>query len=251
MLLSITEKCRMGCTHCMDDAKADCNKFMSYDVFKRAIEFNFQYDKTLTITGGEPTEHPDFWKLMYTVAHKMKSDEITTVTTNGMNLNNNDIPIIKELNSICKGHILWQVSSIPEYYPLKVDLNKKIFQMEEFVIATEIERLYPLGRAKDHSEWDFSKVKGTKCFNIRSFIRSTGDFGLSIKHLRSMFKFCTPQISYDGHIKLGESTLCPNVAHIDDDEMHIVMKCCSFKCQGCKEILDKLPQIARNAIGEE
>ena len=52
MLLSITEKCRMGCSHCMDDARADCDKFMTRKMFKRAVDFNFTYDPTLTITGG-------------------------------------------------------------------------------------------------------------------------------------------------------------------------------------------------------
>jgi len=251
MLLSITEKCRMGCTHCMDDAKADCDKFITDSMFKKAVEFNYKYDKTLTVTGGEPTEHPDFWKLMYLLAHKMKSNEVATVVTNGMNLDNNDIIKINDLNMICKGHILWQVTSVPEYYPYKIDLSKEIFHLKTFTIANEIEALYPIGRAKNHPEWDFSKVKATKCFNIRSLIRSTGDFAFSIRQLREIFKFCTPQISYDGHIKLGESTLCPNVAHIEDDEMTIIMRCCSFKCKGCKEIVDRLPQKYKNAIGEE
>lgn len=40
MLLSITEKCRMGCSHCMDDARPDCDKFMTKEMFEKAIEFN-------------------------------------------------------------------------------------------------------------------------------------------------------------------------------------------------------------------
>ena len=65
-----------------------------------------------------------------------------------------------------------------------------------------------------------------------------------------MFKFCTPQIGYDGSIKVGESTLCPPVSHIDKSIDEIEKDIINFKCSGCKEINDKLPDIYRQAIGE-
>lgn len=86
MLLSITEKCRMGCSHCMDDARADCDKFMTKEMFEKAVDFNFKYDKTIGITGGEPTEHPLFWEFMDIVVDKAPDPCAITIMTNGMNL---------------------------------------------------------------------------------------------------------------------------------------------------------------------
>ena len=109
--------------------------------------------------------------------------------------------------------------------------------------------MYPQGRAKD-KDYDFSKTKGTKCFNIRSISRQKG-FQFAILSLRMMLKFCTPQIGYDGSIKLGESTLCPPASHIDKSIDDINNDIKNFRCKGCKEILERLPENYRNAIGEE
>lgn len=38
MIISITESCHMGCSHCMDDAKP-CEKHMSMRTFQDAISF--------------------------------------------------------------------------------------------------------------------------------------------------------------------------------------------------------------------
>lgn len=249
MLLSITEKCRMGCSHCMDDARADCDKFMTRKMFKRAVDFNFTYDPTLTITGGEPTEHPQFWELLKIVADRMNTKQVCSITTNGMNLSDADIDRIVELRK-SKGTFLWQVSAIPLYYPIKIDLNQNVFKLPDFTIATEIEKLVPRGRAADHKDWNFN-AKAPQCFNLRSFIHSTKNLPMSIVSLRSRGKFCTPQIAYDGSVKVGESTLCPAVAHINDSENEIVRKICNFRCSGCDILLKKLPDNYRHAIGEE
>ena len=59
MLIKITRKCRMGCSHCLDDAKP-VEEYMSFDVFKRVIEFISEHPYTqIIISGGEPTEHYD------------------------------------------------------------------------------------------------------------------------------------------------------------------------------------------------
>ena len=39
MIISITEKCRMGCSHCIDDARPDSDKFMTLETFKKALAF--------------------------------------------------------------------------------------------------------------------------------------------------------------------------------------------------------------------
>lgn len=252
MLVSITEKCRMGCSHCMDDAKPDCENHMSMEMFKKAIDFNFKYDRTITITGGEPTENPLFWDMMNVLAEKMTSHQLATVTTNGMNFSNDDIDKIISIRNKCAGKILYQVSAIRPYYPIHIDERLDIFKLDEFFIAKKLEKLEPRGRATSHKNWIFTS-KAPQCFNFRSFIRNTHNFSDSIRGLRSLLKFCTPQIAYDGSIKCGESCLCPPVAHIDENIDIITDKISKFSCAcpDCHMILDKLPLNYREAIGEK
>lgn len=253
MVISITEKCRMGCTHCMDDARADSDKFMTKETFIKALRFNLKYDRSITITGGEPTEHPQFWEFMGIVADELKFNQIASICSNGMNFTDDDIPKVEYLKENCKGIILYQISSIKPYYPIFIDLDQKIFKRKDFVVCRKLEKLDEMGRAAQHKNWIFTS-KAPTCFNIRSIIRSTKDFPMAVSLLRSQNKFCTPQIAYDGSIKVGESTLCPPVAHIDDSLSVIADKIDKFRCntcQGCINVLKKLPPIYREAIGEE
>jgi MoaA/NifB/PqqE/SkfB family radical SAM enzyme len=238
----------------MDDARADCDKFMTEDMFRKVIDFNLKYDPTITITGGEPTENPNFWKFMDIVADKIskRPSIFVTVCTNGMNFTNEDIPKMRDLRNKAgsKNYIYYQVTHVPKYYPIPIDLSLDVFKEPTVTIAEQIEYLQYAGRAKNHPEWKFFQPSGPKCFNIRSMIRNGMIFQDTISQLRSMGKFCTPQISYDGHIKVGEATLCPDVAHITDSDSLILRKIRSFTGSGCSHITDHMPTMYRDAIGE-
>ena len=255
MLISITEKCRMNCPHCMDDARSDSSKFMSFDTFKKAVEFNDRYDISTTITGGEPTEHPEFWDFLRYCIDAKDSDHLITVVTNGMNLETDPLADtrINDLANI-KPHVFvkFQVTNVPDLYPIKIDLHKRVFRNKNVVVCTDINEIYmyPQGRALN-KDYDFSNTKAPKCFNIRSSIRATGSIYESVCVLRRRMKFCTPQIAYDGSIKVGESTLCPRVSHIDNDENKIIDDINNFRCSSCKIAFDKLDSFHRHAIGEE
>ncbi len=252
MLICITEKCRMGCSHCMDDARADSDKFMTKETFEKAIEFNSRYDDSFMITGGEPTEHPDFWDFMDILVSKMSSKQFVVVLTNGMNFSDKDIDKVIALREKCKGLMLFQVSSIKPYYPIHVNLDQEIFKLKDFKIVKSLKKLEPMGRAAQHKNWIFNS-KSPTCFNVRSIARSTGNFRKTIYLLRSWLKFCTPSISYDGMIKMGESNLCPPVASINDTEEEIIKKIMNFTCNhsDCLEEIKKLPIQYRQAIGEK
>ena len=53
MMIKITEKCSMGCTHCMNDASKS-GKHMSFDVFKDVIAFQKKYGTSFVILRGMP-----------------------------------------------------------------------------------------------------------------------------------------------------------------------------------------------------
>ena len=87
MLLKITEKCSINCTHCMNRATAD-GEHMTKQTFDDALDFLLDNNAcdVVTITGGEPTEHPEFSKLMWKLISKMEYEErpcIVNITTNG------------------------------------------------------------------------------------------------------------------------------------------------------------------------
>lgn len=65
MYLQITTKCNMKCEHC----GFSCNKngkHMDLDTFEIAINYIKDYADIITIGGGEPTLHPDFFRILKT-----------------------------------------------------------------------------------------------------------------------------------------------------------------------------------------
>lgn len=249
----------MGCTHCMDDARPEGHD-MNFDTFKDAIEFFNTYGGVeCIITGGEPTENPEWDKMLeYALVNAKGSSDTrfchVTLTTNGMNIADEDRTYyrarIASIISKYRDKLHVQVTHVPEYYPIKLDFKKyPIFESDRVCICDEIEYMYPQGRARDNNlPWN---SKASKCFNIRSLVRQTKDLNQSVLTLNSMMKFCTPKIAWDGSIKLGESKLCPTVASIYDDPKDIVEKICNFRCSGCDIINKNLPDMYLKAIGEK
>ncbi len=60
MYLQITTRCNMHCAHCCMDATAT-GKDMPLDIVRAALGHGEEY---VTIGGGEPTLHPDFYEIL-------------------------------------------------------------------------------------------------------------------------------------------------------------------------------------------
>ena len=249
MMIKITEHCSMGCTHCMNCATPN-GKHMSIETFQKAIDFQKQYGGPFCIiTGGEPTEHPAF-PYMLGIAMERLNHCYITVTTNGLWMQNN-ANFVFNMNQIYGTRLMWQVTNDDRYYPIRVDWNHSVFQFENVITCDKVEHIYPQGRAMDNNmEWE---SKASKCFNVRAIAHqfTIKDLSLIISTLAVKGKFCTPHISIDGHIRLGESDLCPNCSHIDKSQMEIIDDILNFRCSGCKIINDNLPENFRKIIGED
>lgn len=64
MLLKITRKCLMGCNHCIENATPD-GEHMTIEVFENTLEFLKRINPfSILITGGEPTDSPNFFYIM-------------------------------------------------------------------------------------------------------------------------------------------------------------------------------------------
>lgn len=87
----ITEKCNLRCTHCYQEG---CDEMMSFEMMEKILAdlrtflVKLKKDRKLdvlkcnvTVTGGEPLSHPDFWKL----ADSILADKnmLLSVLTNG------------------------------------------------------------------------------------------------------------------------------------------------------------------------
>ena len=254
MLISITESCHMGCPHCMDDAKP-CDRHMNLQTFKDSIDFFNNYGGVeCVITGGEPTDNSEWPRMIqYALdnAHGSTGTNVAhiTLTTNGMNIvDNYDIQrwLLLKMEKYRK-KLSIQVTHVDDLYPIDVSFPDSF--LKSVTIATEIESMYPMGRAlQNNLPWN---SKCSKCFNIRSLVRTYKRLDLATFILTTKFKFCTPQIDYQGYLKLGESCLCPRVSSIYKPINEIINDICNFTCRGCDIINKNLPDNYLEAIGEK
>lgn len=249
MLIKITQSCSMGCTHCCNNA-LPCDKHMTMDTFKSALNFISKYDCNLmdALAGGEPFEHPQIWELIDEY-FKTFSERILTVATNGLYLQNN-----QELvhNKILQYPLLFfQVTNDARFYPTKIDLTKRIFRNKNVLICTEINHVYPKGRALiNHSDIMGQKNKCPTCFNVKLMALQMGDKGLKqiIFSLRLQEKLCIPSIQYNGNLAFGEYDGCPGYVSIYSEEQEIINSMKSCKCECCPEMFEKLKSNIHNML---
>lgn len=251
MMIKITEKCSMGCTHCINDAKP-VDKHMNINTFKKAINFFKKYGGAIVIiSGGEPAEHPDFLEYIKLFMASVPPYVIVCIATNGVWMQNHTYEMVELLNKYNE-RLLVQVTSIDEYYPVKIDTSLPIFKHKSVIVCTEIERMYPQGRALTNN-LPYPAPSGPKCANARLIMHQ-----IKVKSLRNMISMmliknlfvCTPHIGIDDSIKLGESDLCPVCSNIYKSEKEIIQDILDFRCKGCKEALDNLMPQAKAIIGE-
>lgn len=257
MMLKITERCTMGCTHCMNNAKKD-GKDMELGVFTDALQFlkkNNLGRQVLIISGGEPTEHEKFDAVMselFRFNEKYKYFTVVTITTNGEHIQEhpdvyrNYVKKAKETGF----QLFFQVSADVRYYPRRINVHKHIFREKSFILCDDcVEQIYPQGRALENNiPW---KSKASKCFNVRALshqLPPRATLRDIEEYLASRMKFCTPHISVDGSIKLGESDLCPKCATIYSDMDVIMDKIRKFKCNQCEHINKHLPEMHRKLL---
>jgi hypothetical protein len=224
-------------------------KHMKLDVFMKALDFQLKYGGPFCIiTGGEPTEHPLFAYFIRIAMAKLERCYVT-VTTNGLWMQDHE-DFIAKMHSVYGNHLMFQVTNDERYYPVRIDWTRSVFQLENVIVCDKVNYIYPQGRALDNNlEWD---SKASKCFNVRAIANQIDfkDLAMVISMLAVKGKFCTPHISIDGHIKLGESDLCPNCSHIDKSNSEIMNDIINFRCDGCKMINDKLDFTYKKVIGE-
>lgn len=249
MLLKITEKCSLGCSHCMNSA-TNSGQHMTYETLQDILKFISQTDmcSSIIISGGEPTEHPDFVKFINTIldwSENCNKNMIITIATNGFWFidPNNKKAVDEIVNRKLKNTMFTiQVSTDRRFYPKRIDLTNPIFNYKRFVISDNCVRAIDyIGRAKDNNIHCNNKISSS-CFNIRAISHQVKINRLKdlTFQLESRLKMCTPAIRINGDICLGESDHCPPASNIYKDESNIIQDIINFKCSKC-ECNNKLP----------
>lgn len=258
MMIKITERCTMGCKHCMNSARPD-GRDMSIEVLEDSLNFlkKHHIGQCLVLTGGEPLEHRDFPAIMgYIAGWNMRHDKyikLITITTNGEHILDNSDAHLEYIKAFatCGAQLMYQVSADTRYYPRRIPTHKRIFREHGFTLCDNcVEQIYPQGRAKDNNmPW---QSKASKCFNVRSIVHQIGRTKCTLQTIESTLmmhgKVCTPHIKIDGSIGLGESDLCPPCGSIYDTESEIINKISNFKCHGCDIVNNTLDESLKKLI---
>lgn len=96
--IKITDQCDGECPYCYQDSKVNGDQYTNLvnktDVFFERMSSN-ELPFQVALGGGEPTNHPQLLPLCDLLVNKY--DIQTSYTTNGMNLDNPDLPKIMEL----------------------------------------------------------------------------------------------------------------------------------------------------------
>lgn len=241
MLIKITRSCHNGCIHCCNDNKP-CDDHMTLDTFKDALLFAKKYDTNNIIgneiAGGEPTEHPLFFEFIDTYYEMYDKTFPLHIATNGHFLLEHPQEIHEYLDKYTG--LFFQVTYDSRYYTKKLDITKRVLRHKKIMIVTEIEALYPAGRAITNNLKVSDKVMAPKCYNLKLLQEQLHDCNLNtlIGTLRRMNKFCTPSIQYNGDLAFGEYDSCPGYCNIYDSEEKILDNIKNFDCDGCKEASD-------------
>ena len=256
MLIKITDKCSMGCTHCLSDCKPD-GKHMSFETFQKAITFNFDRagNSPILISGGEPTEHPDFEKFLgYVIMYKKLQESAQskrfppiTITTNGLWLVQHMHFLTTLARNVSSNDVMFQVVVDDRYYPIHVS-EDLLAPFNIVVIGHEVPAIYPQGRAlQNNIPWE---RKSSNCFNVRAIAKQMGyptlEKIITMQNLRG--HMCTPHIDIDGNIKLGESRLCAVCSNIFKTDEEIVNDIINFQCHQCDFINDNLPPMYKQFV---
>lgn len=251
MMIKITEQCGMGCTHCMNNASPN-GRHMSLSVMDDVIKFFNTYGGILAIlSGGEPSEHPMFEEIICKFMDGIRKDAAVALATNGLWMQDNSKLVEKFENKYGK-RLMIQVTSDSRFYPVSIDRNNPVYKHKNVVVVNKVLHIYPQGRAIAN-QLPHEMPKATKCTNIRLITHQVAVKKLVfIIAMMSTKGFqCTPHITIDGDIKLGESDLCPVCSNIYKSEEEIILDILGFKCYQCgKHLYENLPEQARVILGE-
>ena len=249
MLIQITNSCSMGCRHCLQDSKiGEFN--MSMDMVDKTISFISKTPaKVINISGGEPTEHPQFFEILkkFCEVFLSKRGYLINIISNGSFIFD-EAKTDKLRGFFLKyGNLALQICTHKDYYPKYKEIITRLedFKKIDSQVALAINPpiyIHQIGRAAEDS---FSKEQAKKHrFTTSCLMASTTfwqlPFNVAILNMESRAHFCTPLIDWRGNIHLSESWLCPSIGNVESFEkfMDIVQFKPCGKCADYQKLLN-------------
>lgn len=251
MLIFLTNRCKMGCTHCLSSCVSD-GEDMSFPTFTDALHFSLTraYPTPVMLSGGEPTENPAFAQMVGYAIQEIRSMEAAVplfILSNGEWLSQNTA-FLDSLEALNLSWLNVQVVIDDRYYPRHVD--EAVLKRYSCVkVCYGINQLYPQGRARVNGYPWVSKA--SKCFNVRAAVKQIHPASLEelvIRYSLPYAKYCSPNIDMNGSIRLGESFHCPVCSNIYKSDAEILDDIIRFQCSGCSFINDHLDEKYRQFL---
>lgn len=239
MLIQITNRCHMGCPHCMQES-GPRGRHMTDETFEQVLAFCREAKPmVINVTGGEPSEHPKMLQYVRELLN-IRSVVVLSIITNGAWIEDKDIRIpLAQIIRKQKARVKVQVYSHPKYYRDHEWTVEHEQQFRSIGCAPDFASpifMQDLGRARRNCR---EEVEGSdhvpSCINSHLIARQARSmqqfFGMCI----GAAKFCRPLIDLDGNVHMSESWRCRAVAHVSDgaDEVFRKMQM-SRPCQGCR-----------------
>ena len=236
MLLKITESCSMGCKHCMNDARPS-DKHMTKETLETFCKFvkQFEFSVPVVVSGGEPTEHPDFEGVIRELVVETRQPII--VTTNGVWMQSHEKEV-RALQELAKDTGLsFQVTVDPRYYPVAIDTSLPVFQLPE-VLVDSVPQLYPMGRALVNGLK--CKANAKKCLNFTLICRQVNSFKEAVLVMEQSGRLCCPAVRLDGTISLGEADQCQSIGTLQSSLETLYRNALWHECHKCDRAVEKL-----------
>jgi len=250
MLLRITDHCKMACNHCFINATPK-GKHMEFSTFMNSVKLaNKLGAKVLLLSGGEPTDNPNFIKFLNFAT--LNFSGIITVISHGAYIEDKEL-CDKYFGDFPK--VQYQITNDKRYYPKRLNrirAGNVERKYKNVMFCWEIGgEIFPQGRARKHMKITEinAKVLGPRCFNLRSFIHHPmiPDISHAIQQLEKAGKFCTPSVNINGSIAMGESNQCQETMNIKDSIFDLTEKVKNSNCNDCG-MLSKLSETHHRAI---
>ncbi len=180
MYIQVTTRCNMHCLHC-GFACTETGEDMSLDVFTKAAELAGDIGEHISIGGGEPTTHPQFWAMIGIALGS--TDELVWLAINGKETNT----ALKLARMARKGTISVRLSLDKWHEPIDqsvVDAFKEgkrdpsygyQHEFDQRDITIDPYAVIPVGRAADLVEEDKDVGISNNCICSEIFITPNGD----------------------------------------------------------------------------
>lgn len=272
MLIQLTNTCQMGCPHCLQDSLPQ-PMHMTEETCVEAIKFWAKSGAhVVNLSGGEPTEHPQFERILELWTYAMDETARTTNTPYALNIitngewihDRNKVKIIKDFLAIRRfGHLITnvQISSFKGLYKNYNDIQKHkktLLAIKGITIADEgILNMCSLGRAKNHEPSKKAAAENPyhmSCFMFSQVKGQCKSLPEAVVRFEITQHFCSPMVDWKGNVHCSESWLCPSCGHCTDED--IEQKIMDWKpCGGCADYQKMMKRddtdmrMARLAIG--